>query len=131
MAPAHDVGHADPGGIVLPAVASRRDPLRARQRCRELRPLPRRHEVEEPLDLIGAGDDEPVRVDGRLRRSPDLQASNDSEVAEQAQDPVYKLPTDGAVLKDDARAAAYERPGAVAQPEAREQRTLVLLALVP
>src|SRR5207237_8038981 len=131
VAPTDDVGDANPRRVVLASVAGRRDALRPRERCRELFACGTRHKAEQPLALIRAGDDEPVRVDRRLRRPTDLQARHHAELAEQAEDAVGQLAADRSVLEDDARPAVHVRPRAVAEPQTGDERALVLLRLVP
>src|SRR5687768_3608 len=72
----------------MPAIARGRDPLHSRERSAKRLALALGHEVEHLLDLIGARDNEPIRVAGRLRGPPDLQPSDDTEVPEEPQDAV-------------------------------------------
>src|SRR5690606_13641452 len=82
-------------------------------------------ELDAALDLFSATDREEVGIDGGLRRPTGLRAGDDAEPGEEAEHAVSELGGHGAVLEDDARPAVHERPGAVAPPQAGEQRLLV------
>src|SRR3954447_2981363 len=123
----------DPGSVArMAAVAGRRDLLGlAVQRLPDALGVFRADEVEHPLHLVGARDQQPVVVDRRLGGAADLPASSDPDVAQQAEHPVGERAAGGAVFEHHGRSAGDQRPRPVTEPRAGEQGALVRLRLAP
>src|SRR4051794_8033256 len=98
-----DPADADPRRVAVLAVAGRRDALGlASDRGEHAGPVAGRDEEERVLDLVGAGDAQPVRVLGGLRNAADALAGDDAELAKKAHDAIGELVAHGAELEDHA-----------------------------